>query len=104
MVTSGMSPLYSIPTSPTTHLPRMHPCLEMAKHKRPVRIHRVDDDGGDDDSNDDDAVEPAGSGNTFEYYTSLLKNYDEKLLTRKIYAKQTEQLQGWVKSLWDRWA
>ena len=28
-----------------------------------------------------------------DYYTSMLKNYDKTQLTRKIYAKQTEQLQ-----------
>ena len=54
-------------------------------------LHRVDN------GNDDDAIEPAGSANTVEYYTSMLKNYDETLLTQKIYAEhaeQTEQLQG----------
>ena len=63
----------------------------MAEPKRPVRIHRVDD------GNDDDAIEPAGSANTVEFHTSMLKNYDETLLTQKIYAEQaeqTEQLQG----------
>jgi hypothetical protein len=76
----------------------MHHRLEMAKRKRPIHIHRGD--GGDAD--DDDAVEPAGSANTVEYYTSMLKNYDKTQLTRKIYAKSTEQLQDWVKSLWYR--
>ena len=77
----------------------------MAKPRRPVRIHRVDDgndDGNDNDSNEDDAVEPAGSANTVEYYTSMLKNYDETLLIQKIYAEQSEQLQGWIKRLWYR--
>jgi hypothetical protein len=75
----------------------MHHHLEMAKRKRSVCIHR-----GDDGSDDDDAVDPAGSANLVEYYTSMLKNYDKTQLTRKIYAEQTEQLQEWVKSLWYR--
>ena len=53
----------------------MHHYLEMAKRKRPVRIHIVDN------GNNDDAVEPAGSANTVEYYTCMLKNYDKTLLT-----------------------
>jgi hypothetical protein len=51
----------------------MHYRLEMAKRKRPIYIYRGD--GGDGD--DDDAVEPTGSANTVEYYTSMLKNYDK---------------------------
>ena len=72
----------------------MHHHLEMAKRQRLVRIHG----GGYDD--DDHAAEPAASANTVEYYTSMLKNYDETQLTRKTYAKATEQLQEWIESLW----
>ena len=74
----------------------MHHHLEMAKRQRPVRNR------GGDDGKDDGAVEPAGYANTIEYYTSMLKNYDETQLTRKIYAKATEQLQEWVEGLWYR--
>jgi hypothetical protein len=66
----------------------------MAKRNLPVHVHR--------DGDDDQAGDPAGSASTVEYYASMLKNYDETRLTRKIYAKPTEQLQGWVKSLWYR--
>ena len=72
----------------------MHHCLKIAKQKRPVRIYRGDDGDGN------GAIEAAGSANTVEYYTSILKSYDDILLTRKIYAKQAEQLLEWVKSLW----
>ena len=74
----------------------------MSKCKRPLRIHGGHNGGDDDGDDSDDAVDSAGSANMAEYYTSMLNNYDEKLLTRKIYAKTTEQLQGWVKSLWYR--
>ena len=96
MVTSGMSPLYSIPTSPTTHLPRMHPCLEMAKREQRVHSFR-EGDGPDDDGRATDLV---ASANTVEYYTSMLENYDETQFTRKIYADASERLQGWIERLW----
>jgi hypothetical protein len=65
----------------------MHHRLHMAKRMRSVRIYP-----GDDGSDDDDAADPAGSANTVEYYTSIMMDYDETQLTRKIYAKATEQL------------
>ena len=68
---------------------------QMAKSTRPVRIHSTDDD-------DNHAAKPAASANTVQYYTSMLKNYDETQLTRKIYAKATEQLQEWIDSQWYR--
>ena len=74
----------------------------MAKHKRPVRIHRVDDGGDDDNNADDDAVEPTGSGNTLEYYISMLNDYDETQFTRKTYSDASERLQGLIERLWYR--
>ena len=50
----------------------MHYYLEIAKRKQSVCIYR-----GDDSSDDDDAVNPIGSANLVEYYTSILKNYDK---------------------------
>ena len=49
----------------------MHYRLEIAKRKLPVRIYR-----GDDGSDDNDADGSAGSANVVEYYTSMVKNYD----------------------------
>jgi hypothetical protein len=65
----------------------------MAKRDLPVHVH-----GGDNHR----AVGPPGSATMAEYYASMLKNYDKTKLTRKIYAKPTEQLQEWIKSLWHR--
>ena len=63
----------------------------MGKRKRSAQHY------GDDDQ--DDPQTPDGMG---EYYNRMMEGYDETTLTQKIYAKQSEMLQKWVKSLWDR--
>ena len=35
-----------------------------------------------------------------EYYSRMEEDFDETTLTQRIYAKESEHLQDWVKNLW----
>lgn len=50
------------------------------------------------------ATEDNVKGNQAEYYDRLEQNFDPMLLTQRIYAKESESLQDWIKRLWQEYA
>ena len=37
-----------------------------------------------------------------EYYRRMEEDFDTTELTQKVYAKDSESLQGWIRRLWDQ--